>query len=46
MPLLKGVMDVAESGVRTLGAAATTGSKPLLDIIEPQRMFLPMWKKT
>ncbi|GLD62308.1 mannose-6-phosphate receptor binding protein 1 [Lates japonicus] len=36
VPLLKGVMDVAESGVRTLGAAATTGSKPLLDIIEPQ----------
>uniref|UniRef100_A0A8C3G344 Perilipin n=2 Tax=Cyclopterus lumpus TaxID=8103 RepID=A0A8C3G344_CYCLU len=36
MPLLKGVMDVAESGVRTLGAAATTGSKPLLGIIEPQ----------
>uniref|UniRef100_UPI0037E8785B mannose-6-phosphate receptor binding protein 1 n=1 Tax=Semicossyphus pulcher TaxID=241346 RepID=UPI0037E8785B len=33
---LKGVMDAAESGVRTLGAAATTGSKPLLDIIEPQ----------
>ena len=39
MPLLKGVMDAAESGVRTLGAAATTGSKPLLDIIEPQRRF-------
>ncbi|XP_069006381.1 mannose-6-phosphate receptor binding protein 1 [Embiotoca jacksoni] len=36
LPLLKGVMDAAESGVRTLGAAATTGSKPLLDIIEPQ----------
>lgn len=36
VPLLKGVMDVAETGVRTLGAAATTGSKPLLDIIEPQ----------
>ncbi|XP_026202296.1 perilipin-3 isoform X2 [Anabas testudineus] len=36
VPLLKGVMDVAESGVRTLGAAATTGSKPLLNIIEPQ----------
>lgn len=29
-------MDAAESGVRTLGAAATTGSKPLLNIIEPQ----------
>ncbi|XP_023263853.1 perilipin-3-like isoform X2 [Seriola lalandi dorsalis] len=36
VPLLKGVMDVAESGARTLGTAATTGSKPLLDIIEPQ----------
>nr|XP_046246985.1 mannose-6-phosphate receptor binding protein 1 isoform X2 [Scatophagus argus] len=36
VPMLKGVMDAAESGVRTLGAAATTGSKPLLDIIEPQ----------
>ncbi|KAI4829033.1 hypothetical protein KUCAC02_023096 [Chaenocephalus aceratus] len=36
VPLLKGVMDAAESGVRTLGAVATTGSKPLLDIIEPQ----------
>ncbi|XP_028260178.1 mannose-6-phosphate receptor binding protein 1 [Parambassis ranga] len=36
VPLLKGVMDVAESGVRTLGAAATTGSKPLLDMINPQ----------
>ncbi|KAJ0032362.1 hypothetical protein NQD34_002443 [Periophthalmus magnuspinnatus] len=33
---LKGVMDAAESGVRTLGAAATTGSKPLLDYIEPK----------
>ncbi|XP_024277227.1 perilipin-3 isoform X4 [Oncorhynchus tshawytscha] len=36
MPLLKGVMEAAESGVRTLGAAATTGSKPLLDRLEPQ----------
>ncbi|XP_030583772.1 mannose-6-phosphate receptor binding protein 1 isoform X1 [Archocentrus centrarchus] len=36
VPLLKGVMDVAESGVRTLGAAASTGSKPLLDMMEPQ----------
>ncbi|KAL6107781.1 uncharacterized protein ACO6RY_18482 [Pungitius sinensis] len=36
VPMLKGVMDAAESGVRTLGAVATTGSKPLLDIIEPQ----------
>ncbi|XP_061680357.1 mannose-6-phosphate receptor binding protein 1 isoform X2 [Syngnathoides biaculeatus] len=31
-----GVMDAAESGVRTLGAAAATGTKPLLNIIEPQ----------
>ncbi|XP_006790379.1 mannose-6-phosphate receptor binding protein 1 isoform X2 [Neolamprologus brichardi] len=36
VPLLKGVMDVAESGVRTLGAAATAGTKPLLNMIEPQ----------
>ncbi|CAL8308950.1 unnamed protein product [Lota lota] len=36
VPLLKGVMDVAETGVRTLGAAATTGSKPLRDMLEPQ----------
>ncbi|XP_061593630.1 mannose-6-phosphate receptor binding protein 1 [Cololabis saira] len=36
VPLLKGVMGVAESGVRTLGAAATVGSKPILDMIEPQ----------
>ncbi|CAM9331857.1 unnamed protein product [Lampetra planeri] len=36
VPLLKGVMDAAESGVRTLGAAAATGSKPLLGVIEPQ----------
>lgn len=36
VPLLKGVIDAAESGVRTLGAAATTGSKPLLDRLEPQ----------
>ncbi|XP_018583543.1 mannose-6-phosphate receptor binding protein 1 isoform X2 [Scleropages formosus] len=36
MPLLRGVMDAAESGVRTLGAAASTGSKPLLDMLEPQ----------
>nr|XP_057929615.1 mannose-6-phosphate receptor binding protein 1 [Doryrhamphus excisus] len=36
VPLLKGVMGAAESGVRTLGAAAATGSKPLLNIIEPQ----------
>lgn len=36
VPLLKGVMDAAESGVRTLGAAATSSSKPLLNYIEPQ----------
>uniref|UniRef100_A0A1A8L4A0 Perilipin n=2 Tax=Nothobranchius pienaari TaxID=704102 RepID=A0A1A8L4A0_9TELE len=36
VPLLKGVMDVAESGVRTLGAAASMGSRPILDMIEPQ----------
>uniref|UniRef100_A0A8C6S9E1 Perilipin n=1 Tax=Neogobius melanostomus TaxID=47308 RepID=A0A8C6S9E1_9GOBI len=36
VPLLKGVMDAAESGVRTLGAAASSSSKPLLDYIEPQ----------
>ncbi|MFT7808712.1 perilipin-3-like isoform X2 [Arapaima gigas] len=36
VPLLRGVMDVAESGVRTLGAAASAGSKPLLDMLEPQ----------
>lgn len=40
VPLLKGVMDVAESGVRTLGAAASTGSKPVLGMIEPQRKVL------
>uniref|UniRef100_A0A3P9HWZ5 Perilipin n=1 Tax=Oryzias latipes TaxID=8090 RepID=A0A3P9HWZ5_ORYLA len=36
VPLLKGVMDAAESGVRTLGAAAAVGSKPIMDMIEPQ----------
>ncbi|KAL7829019.1 hypothetical protein SRHO_G00326530 [Serrasalmus rhombeus] len=36
IPLLRGVMDVAESGVRTLGAAASTGTKPILDRLEPQ----------
>lgn len=40
VPLLKGVMEVAESGVRTLGAAASTGSKPILDRLEPQSEFL------
>lgn len=41
VPLLKGVMDAAESGVRTLGAAASSGSKPLLDMMEPQSKVLP-----
>ncbi|KAL2090044.1 hypothetical protein ACEWY4_014732 [Coilia grayii] len=36
MPALKGVLDVAETGVRTLGVAASTGSKPILDRLEPQ----------
>lgn len=36
VPLLKGVMEVAESGVHMLGAAASTGSKPILDRLEPQ----------
>lgn len=36
VPLLKGVMDVAESGVSTLAAAASSGSKPILDRLEPQ----------
>lgn len=42
VPLLKGVMDAAESGVRTLGSAASTGSKPILDMMEPQSRFLPL----
>nr|XP_023699887.1 perilipin-3-like [Paramormyrops kingsleyae]XP_023699888.1 perilipin-3-like [Paramormyrops kingsleyae]XP_023699889.1 perilipin-3-like [Paramormyrops kingsleyae] len=36
VPLLRGVVNVAESGVRTLGAAVATGSKPLLDMLEPE----------
>ncbi|KAG9351274.1 hypothetical protein JZ751_025166 [Albula glossodonta] len=36
VPLLRGVMDAAESGAQILGAVATTGSKPLLDRLEPQ----------
>ncbi|XP_028857060.1 mannose-6-phosphate receptor binding protein 1 [Denticeps clupeoides] len=36
VPLLKGVMDAAESGMCTLAAAASNGSKPLLDRLEPQ----------
>ncbi|XP_072536855.1 mannose-6-phosphate receptor binding protein 1 [Salminus brasiliensis] len=36
VPILRGVMDAAESGVRTLGAAASTGTRPILDRLEPQ----------
>ncbi|XP_064186472.1 mannose-6-phosphate receptor binding protein 1 isoform X1 [Anguilla rostrata] len=36
VPLLRGVMGVAESGVQMLGSVATSGSKPLLDRLEPQ----------
>ncbi|KAK1801272.1 hypothetical protein P4O66_022674 [Electrophorus voltai] len=36
VPLLRGVMDAAETGIRTLGSAASTGTKPLLDKLEPQ----------
>lgn len=36
VPILRGVMDAAESGVRTLGAVASTGTKPILDRLEPQ----------
>ncbi|XP_060788545.1 mannose-6-phosphate receptor binding protein 1 isoform X2 [Neoarius graeffei] len=36
IPVLKGVMDVAESGVRTLSSAASSGTKPILDKLEPQ----------
>ncbi|XP_061096245.1 mannose-6-phosphate receptor binding protein 1 isoform X1 [Conger conger] len=36
VPLLKGVMEVAESGVQMLGSVASSGSKPLLDRLEPQ----------
>ncbi|XP_048832282.1 mannose-6-phosphate receptor binding protein 1 [Brienomyrus brachyistius] len=36
VPLLRGVANVAESGVRTLGAAVATGSKPLLDMLESE----------
>lgn len=42
VPLLKGVMGIAESGVRTLGAAVSTGAQPLLNMIEPQRRFLSL----
>ncbi|MBN3315553.1 PLIN3 protein, partial [Atractosteus spatula] len=35
-PYLRGMMDAAESGARTLGAAAASGSRPLLDRLEPQ----------
>ncbi|KAK3540164.1 hypothetical protein QTP70_027431 [Hemibagrus guttatus] len=36
IPVLRGVMDAAESGVRTLSTAASSGTKPLLDKLEPQ----------
>ncbi|XP_035271825.1 perilipin-3 isoform X2 [Anguilla anguilla] len=36
VPLLRGVMGMAESGVQMLGSVATSGSKPLLDRLEPQ----------
>lgn len=36
VPLLRGVMDAAESGVQMLGSVASSGSKPLLDKLEPQ----------
>ncbi|KAJ8419007.1 hypothetical protein AAFF_G00005060 [Aldrovandia affinis] len=36
VPLLRGVMDAAESGMQMLGAVATTGSRPLLERLEPQ----------
>ncbi|XP_039622916.1 mannose-6-phosphate receptor binding protein 1 [Polypterus senegalus] len=35
-PYIKSVCDVAEMGVKTLSAAAASGSKPLLDKFEPQ----------
>ncbi|KAM9476242.1 mannose-6-phosphate receptor binding protein 1 [Clarias gariepinus] len=36
IPVLRGVMDAAESGVRTLSTAASSGTKPILDKLEPQ----------
>lgn len=36
VPVLRGMMDAAESGVRTLSTAASTSTKPLLDKLEPQ----------
>ncbi len=42
VPLLKGVMEVAESGAHMLGAAASTGSKPILDRLEPQSKDLSL----
>ncbi|XP_034775576.1 perilipin-3-like [Acipenser ruthenus] len=35
-PYLRSMCTAAEVGVKTLGAAAATGSKPLLDKLEPQ----------
>ncbi|XP_062854306.1 mannose-6-phosphate receptor binding protein 1 isoform X2 [Trichomycterus rosablanca] len=36
VPALRGVMDAAESGVRTLSTAASSGTKPILNKLEPQ----------
>ncbi|KAF4072641.1 hypothetical protein AMELA_G00265370 [Ameiurus melas] len=36
VPVLRGVMDAAESGVRTLSTAASSGTKPILNKLEPQ----------
>ncbi|KAF7695613.1 mannose-6-phosphate receptor binding protein 1 [Silurus meridionalis] len=36
IPVLRGVMDAAESGVRTLSTAASSGTKPILNKLEPQ----------
>ncbi|XP_041086517.1 perilipin-3-like [Polyodon spathula] len=35
-PYLRSMCSAAEMGVKTLGAAAATGSKPFLDKLEPQ----------
>lgn len=40
IPVLKEVMDAAESGVRTLSTAASSGAKPILDKLEPQSEIL------
>ncbi|KAK2841447.1 hypothetical protein Q7C36_013026 [Tachysurus vachellii] len=36
VPMLRGVIDAAESGVCTLSTAASSGTKPLLNKLEPQ----------